>query len=325
MEFHSIENLKGSRSPFWKIGDPIDMIERLHSISGLSEDQWFDLLQLSWNEYFSFRSGRKDLNLESLERLSAFFNIELSDLLAGRVGFKELALKMSRQDTGVPERYLVAARGRFRSTITAIDSLGDLYGWRLRQDILSKFNLSESQLQDPFTPISIRLITEICDYLHRRQFTSQDFFRMGVYSYYGNKDTILSKIYSEIDSFKDAIEALFTDLMPLFEANCHYKYEALPDGRGLVTVRSISDVASALRVKFVGSPLTCQFKGGIWASTALYFGLNVPKVSHPKCEHRGDSSCQYILDYKYCKPLETKDGQVKVQLRDVLKSVPLYN
>lgn len=296
------EKTMGMNDNLWKAPDSVNTVEQLQATSHLPEDQWLDLLEMTWKEYYSFRAGQSELGRKSLENLSSFFDLSLPQLVEGEIDFRNLSINKAPKDSHIPEQYLVGAHGRLRTTITSLEFLEKKYGWRLKSDVLKKFDLFESNLQDAFAPISIRLITEICDYLYKRQFTADDFYQMGVYSYEGNKHTLLSQIYSEIHSFKDAFQALFTHVMPLFEQNCAYHFEFLKDGNGLVTVQSNPDVAAALKVKALGSPHTCQLKGGIWASTALYFGLDLPKVSHLRCEHKGDGICEYLVDFSACKP-----------------------
>ncbi len=284
----------------------VETIEHLQATSQLSEEHWLDLLQMSWKDYFEFRAGQKEVDFKTWENLAAYFDVAPEKILSGEIDYRSLSVSKTPKNIQMPDQYLVSPHGRLRSTITSIDFLEYKYGWRLRSDVLKKFNLYEPQLQDAFAPISIRLITEICDYLHKRQFKPDDFFQMGAYSYNGNQNSLLPKLYSEIGSLKDTFEFIVKNVMPLFELNCHYTFEVLKDGTGLITMKSNPEIAAALNVKHLGSPHLCHLKGGIWASTALYLGLNLPKVTHPKCEHRGDGICHYHLDFSKCTPITAK-------------------
>lgn len=281
----------------------VETIEHLQATSQLSEDHWLDLIQMTWKDYFDFRTGQKPVEEKTWENLAAYFDLPIEKLHMGEIDYRSLSISKTPKSIHMPDYYLVSPQGRLRSTITSIDFLEHKYGWRLRSDVLKKFNLYEPHLQDAFAPISIRLITEVCDYLYKRQFKPEDFFQMGVHSYVGNKNSLLPKLYSEIVNLTDTYEFIVKNVMPLFEQNCHYTFEILKDGNGLITMKSNADVAAALKVKHLGSPHLCHLKGGIWASTALYLGLNLPRVTHPKCEHRGDHICHYHLDFSSCTPL----------------------
>ena len=284
--------------------DPVltETVEHLQSISNLSEEKWLDLLKMNWQDYFKFRSHQRRISNESLENLATFFNINSDLLYTGQLDFHQLAAGVAPRQAHIPEKYLEAAHSRFRSTTTSIDFLESRYGWRLRQDVLKKFGLFESHIQDPFAPVSIKLMTDMTEYLYQRQFRAEDFFQMGLYSYEGNREGLLAKIYSELNSVQEAFEVLFTQIMPLFEHNCHYSHEYLDDDQCVVTVKTNPDVAADMRVKSVGNVHICQVKAGIGASTALYFNRHLPTITHTHCEHRGDEACRFVVDFTTCTP-----------------------
>lgn len=288
------------------LANQVEIVEHLQATAQLSEDRWLELLQMSWKDYFSFRAGQKKIDLKTWENLANYFEVPIEKIFNGEIDYRGLSVARTLKNIQMPDPYLVSPHGRLRSTITSIDFLEYKYGWRLRSDVLKKFNLFESHLQNAFAPISIRLITEVCDYLHKRQFKPDDFFQMGVYSYQGNQNSILSKLYSDFANLTDVYEFIVKNVMPLFEENCHYTFDVLKNGSGLITMKSNPEIAAALKVKHLGSPHLCYLKGGIWASTALYLGLNLPQVTHPKCEHRGDGICHYHLDFSTCTPIAGK-------------------
>ncbi len=291
----------------------IDSVERLQAISRLEDGDWLDLLQLSWRDYFHFRLGQQKIPYKSLERLGQYFGLKPVDFYTNRIDFQKVAHSQVRVKNLVPQRYLIGSHGRMRSTITSIDSLEKNYGWRLRQDVLNRFHLGDTHLMDAFQPISIQLITDICDYLARRQFTSQDFFKMGAYSFEGNRHSLVGKIYSQMESFEEAFEAFAKTLMPMFEKNCSYDFQMLDRQTGQVLVKSNDDIASELGVKVLGSPHICDLKAGIWGSLVSYFNRGLPSVTHPKCQHRGDSVCQFVFDFSHSMPLNLQPESASPQ------------
>lgn len=282
----------------------LETVEHLQAVTRHSDDDWLDILQVSWKDYYTFRAGQKCISFSSIERLANHFKMPTASVLTGRVDFEQIALAYSPKETALNERYSVGAHGRMRSTITSIEFLEKTFGWRLKQDILRRFELSEALLQDPFHAVSILLITDICDYLHRRQFTDQDLLLMGTYSFEGNKNTLVGRAYSEMPTYQDAFHAFATTLMPIFERNCTYHFEMVEENTGVVNSISNPDVASELNVKHLGSTHLCHVKNGIWASLVCYFGLTLPKVTHTKCEHRGDEMCQSVFDFSECRPVQ---------------------
>lgn len=284
----------------------------MQAISHLAADDWLDLLQLSWQDYYSFRAGQIPVSEKRLQNLAEFFGLEMTELISGQIDFRKVAAARAPRKDAIPEKYLAAAHGRMRSTITSVEFLEKNFGWRLKQDMLGRFGMSDPSLMDAFSPVSIQLITEMCDYLHKRQFSSQDFFRMGAHSYEGNRHSLVAKFYSEIPTYRDAFEAFATVLMPVFEQNCTYRFGMRDDTTGIVLSNSNPDVANEMGVKYLGSPHLCNVKAGIWASIVSYFNMSLPTVTHPLCEHRGDGVCKHVFDFSQC--LDVSAGLTKASV-----------
>lgn len=119
----------------------------------------------------------------------------------------------------------MAMHGRSRTTITSFGFLEKRFGWRLRLDTLKHFSMSEIILTDAFAPISMKFITDVCQFLStERNLSDADFFDMGLHSYIGNKDSILGNTLSKLPNVKAILEHMWGDLLPLLEQNCHYKF-----------------------------------------------------------------------------------------------------
>ncbi len=281
----------------------IDSIERLRSLSRLSENDWLDLMSISWCKYDSFRSGLEKLPYAAFEKVADHFDLTTVDLFIHKINFKEIAQRQTSGQARIPDRYLFGAHGRLRSTIGSIESLEKNYGWRLKQDVLRRFQLYEPSLMNPFAPISVRLMTEICEYLRHRQFTERDFFKMGIHAYDSNRDSIVGSVYKELTNFRDAFHVFAKVLMPLFGQNCSYDFQMKDELTGVLIMRSNPEIASELGVTVLGSPHICQVKAGSWASLLYYFQMNLPQVTHPECEHRGDPACKFVFDFTNCQHL----------------------
>ncbi|MBX2986964.1 MAG: hypothetical protein KF802_03615 [Bdellovibrionaceae bacterium] len=274
--------------------EQIDRVERLRSVSDLSEAEWLDLLGMSWHGYRRFMAGTRTLPGKSYERMARYFRLDEQSLVEGKVDFKELIRDFSRQR--MPEEFLVGAHGRSRTTITSLEYLEGQFGWRLKDDLLRRFGVGAAALQDAFAPISIRLITQICDHLHKRLFREQDFFAMGAYSYEGNRHSVVAQSLRDVESLEELYTRFFNEVIWLFERNCHYHYEQLSPRQGLLTSKTIPDVAQALEVRHVGSEQICHLKAGMWASLPAYIGLPMAKVTRLSCEHRGDDACRLLIE-----------------------------
>jgi hypothetical protein len=281
----------------------IDSIERLQALSRLNESDWLDLMNVSWAEYDSFRAGLDRLPYAAFEKVADYFELATVDLFIHKIDFRDIAQRQTPRHARLPDRFLAGAYGRLRSTIGAIESLEKNYGWRLKHDVLRQFQLFEPSLMNPFAPVSIRLMTEICEYLHHRQFSERDFFNMGTYAYDSDRESLIGSIYRELTNFREAFKVFATVLMPLFGQNCSYGFQMKDEHTGVLVMRSNPDIAAELRLKVLGSPHICQVKAGSWASLLFYFQMTLPQVTHPECEHRGDAACKFVFDFSNCQNL----------------------
>jgi len=280
-----------------------DNLERLHALSRMPKAEWLDMLGLSWQKYYQYKIGISEFPSSSLRQLSNHFQVAEENIVEGYIDFQKLEMLSEQQD--LHERFLVGAHGRRRTTITSIEYLEKAFGWRLRYDVMNHFQVSTSALQDPFATISIRFITEMAEYLKKRQFKQADFYRMGMYSAEGNRQSLIGKIFSEMENLEQAYNMFLNKTIFIFENNCTYNYQQITEKTGLVTVHSTPDVAAELKVKHLGSESICELKAGMFASLPSYMGLNNAKVTHFTCEHRGDDACRFHVDQTPCTPRTT--------------------
>ena len=279
-------------------GKLVDTIDRLQTISALDELAWLDLLEMSWAQYSRVRSGLRPLPQPALERIADVFHLAPAALSTGEIDFLGLQREFDAKTWEMPEHYAVAMRGRRRTTITSFEYLEEKYGWRLRHDILRHLKMSELALDNEFSPISIRFISDVCEYLYRhREFTEEDFFAMGFYSYFGNSHSLLADVFREFETPRGVTEHMWGQLIALYEENCIYKFDELNEESARLEVRSNPDVAAAMGVKHLGNRHICQLKAGMMASAPLYIGHRPAQVIQSACVHQGDSACLFEIDF----------------------------
>ena len=274
-----------------------DTLERLRLTANLNSQQWFDILQLSWNNYQQMKLGHLIPSDKIAERVADYFNISTEAVLAGQIDYRSVGLRFDSSSLVLPEAYSKAAYGRKRTSITSVHFLEVYAGWRLRLDALRKLCVSESMLQDPFAPISMKFITDLCDYLHRRQFQKMDFFAMGAYTYEANQQTLVAKLFSELPSAKDAYEFFFNECMKLFEQNCVYTITQISDSNLTVEFLTNPDVGAESGLRHLGSAHVCQVKSGLIANIPRYLGLPASRVKEVACVHCGDDVCRLEVDF----------------------------
>lgn len=274
-----------------------DTLERLRLTANMSSHEWFDVLQVSWVDYQQIKLGRSVPSEKLTERAAGHFNLNAVDVLAGHIDYTSLALSLEAHDHVMPDVYSKAAFGRMRTSITSVDFLEKYVGWRLRLDVIRKLSVSERLLLDPFAPISMKFITDLCDYLHQRQFQKADFFAMGAFSYEGNKNSLVAQLFLKFQFVDEAYEFFFNDCMKIFEQNCTYTITQISKTTLTLEYLTNPDVAAESGVRHLGSAHICQVKCGIFANIPRYLGLPAAKIKEVSCVHCGDDVCRLELDF----------------------------
>lgn len=275
-----------------------ETIEKLRSSLDLPENAFLDLFGIPWSEYFLFKTEARDLAPKHISSLAQFCKTDESSLFAGRVDFAQIVKRHAPERTTIPERYMVAPHGRCRTTLTSLNYLEERYGWRLKFDVLNKFKISEPALSNPFAPVSMRLITEICDYLKSRRFSERDFFLMGGYSFVGNKDSAVGRYFAELNDVFAIYDHFWGgECLSFFERNCIYRVHRTGETSLIITVASHPEVCEELGVRHLGSTQICSLKAGIMATVPCYLGLKPAKVSETACAHRGNELCRFEIDF----------------------------
>lgn len=275
----------------------LDVFERVRLTTKTSSLEWYDILHLSWLDYKKFQLGILPPSVNLLERVSNYYAIKYDELLSGKINFQNLSLRFDGPGNVMPEIYLKAAYGRKRASISAVHFLEEHVGWRLRLDAIRKLQISESVLQDPFAPISMQFMTDLCDYLVQRKFNNLDFFRMGTFIHETNKNGLIARIFSEFTSPKEAYEFFFNDCMKFFEQNCLYVIKQISETSLIVDCITNPHVAAEAGKRHLGSAHICMFKSGIIASIPCYLGLPISKVKETSCVHNGGNVCRLEIDF----------------------------
>lgn len=274
-----------------------ETLERLRLTANVETPEWLDLLQMTWHDYQDVKINKIVPAEKCIARLAEHFKLTYENVQTGSVDYKSLAMKLDSTHKELPEVYSKAAYGRRRTSITSVDFVERYAGWRLRLDAIRKLNVSESLLQDPFASISMQFITDLCAYLHRRQFVKSDFYAMGAYTYEGNKNSVIGKLFSEMPGAKEAYEFFFLECMKLFEQNCIYTITRMSDHDLSVEYLTNPNVAAEAGVKHLGNAHVCQLKIGSIANIPRYLGLPAASIKEVSCVHCGDDICRLDIDF----------------------------
>ncbi len=274
-----------------------ETFERIRLTTNVSQHDWFDILQVTWLDYQKFKLGKWEPVEKLTERIGNHFNINSRDVLAGNINYSALAMKFEEKNKQMPERFSKAAFNRMRTSISSVNFLENVAGWRLRLDVIRRLDITEKMLQDPFAPISIILLTDLCDYLSQRQFQKKDFFEMGAYTFESDRQSLVPKLFSEISNPKESYEFLFNDCMNLWQQTSDFKLTDISNSTATVEFLTNRDAAAEVGIRHLGSAHVCQIKLGCVSNVPRYSGRPAARVKELACVHRGDDVCRFELDF----------------------------
>lgn len=119
-----------------------ETLERIRAVSNVSQPEWFDILEMPWQDYQDMRFGKLQATESLVERVAAHFELKPVDIVDGRVDYKSLALRLEEPHE-MPEAYSSAAFGRKRTSITSINFLEKYVGWKLRLDAMRRLGITD--------------------------------------------------------------------------------------------------------------------------------------------------------------------------------------
>ncbi|MGZ3770220.1 MAG: hypothetical protein ACXVCP_11385 [Bdellovibrio sp.] len=274
-----------------------EILERLKTVAGFTNENWHDLLEMSWKDYTKLRTHLLPIPERAVITLANHFQLKPESFLLEKLDFQKIQIDSEKRKWSLPEQYSIAAYGKARTTIAFFDYLEKIHGWQIRYETIKHLGISESMLVNSFDPISMRVGTDTMEYLSRRKFRTKDFFSMGIFANIENSNSELGRFFKQLKSTRNIIENIIEDSLKYYEANCSYKLLALKENSAIVTVNSKRQVADEMGLNHLGNEQICWAKAGWFASMPIYLGLPFLKVVKTHCEHRGDSACRYEVHF----------------------------
>lgn len=273
------------------------MQERLRATLGIEHSAWASVLRLTTKEYAKVLSGKKPLTVLSLFAISERFSLSIELMMQNRLDYAAVVEHQAGNLAYLPERYTVAAFSKRRTAVNFLGYIENTYGWRLRSEALRHFQMTEASFSDPDATINVQFLTDLMGFLRKRGLSDKDFFEIGAHSLVTNRKSLLGEALCKKKSPSQVYETMTVELISFFERNCSYRLARLTEDSCVLESHSNSDVASALRVKHLGSVDGCLQRAGILASAPGYIGLPRARVFELTCVHRGDSKCRFKVDF----------------------------
>lgn len=275
-----------------------ETVERIRRSLQLSHGAIASLLQMSPRLYWKYRRRKRPPSLHSFTDFALALRLSVDSVYAGNIDFRSLRLHFRGKRDYLPERYQCAAFSRRRTSVYLLDYIERFHGWRARDAILRRFQLTEELLSDPDGSINIRFLTDLCKYLRETGVPDHEFVRMGSYSVITNRNTPLGKLFASFRHPYVAYERLFSGLIgQYYDENFQYRLLRMNSSECLMEARQNQDVASALGLKALGSRQTCDARLGAMLSLPGYLSLPYSKARKLACQHEGDSTCRYFVDF----------------------------
>lgn len=277
-----------------------ETLERLRATLDLEPKAWAELLQMTTTEYDEVIAGRRSLSVVSLAMLTEHLDLSMEAVVNGNVDYQAAAARFMGNLGYVPERYLLSANSKRRTTINLLNYVEDFLGWESRRQILRYFNLAEAVFADPDAPINILFHADVCEYLRRyKSFDQDDFFAMGAYSVVTNCTSQLAEILSTQESPSELYRVAIEELVPRYFENNHlYRITDLSKTKCVIESRANPEVLEAFKTERLGNPDSCATRMGVGASLLGYRGLPFADTRETACVHRGDAVCRIEFDYE---------------------------
>lgn len=205
--------------------------------------------------------------------------------------------QINPESTQMPQRYLVAAKGKKRTVKNILDYVRSLKGDEYLSFILRKFQVRSSHFLNPDEEINNHFICDLLEILSERGFSPQMILKMGEASFDSIKDTKLGRIFSSYQDVQSLYEGIFYEHVEHFDLNFDYTICSFSRDQCVVQVRQNDEIAELLNKKKIGSHLLSFYKSGVISSFTKYLSLSTSKVRLTKCAHLGDSFCEYEISF----------------------------
>jgi len=264
----------------------------------IDPSEWLELLELTPKQYQSLLVPRAQVPLEVILRVAERYNLSLDSIFRNQIDFGVLAQRHQGNTSSIPGRYLPAAYSRTQTARVVFDFLEKKYGSFQTVAAARYLQISVQELIQKDQPINFQFYMDLFGYVHRSHRPKTGFYlEMGLHSTRVNKHGHLGTLFGSLESSQVVYEKMLGDLMPLFEKNNAYQIRKMNSEKALVRCDQNEEVASALKLRWIGSRHICEWKRGVFAGLPGYIGQPAASVRELKCVHRGDSHCLFEFDY----------------------------
>lgn len=272
----------------------LETIKAIQTATGLSDQEFCEATEVSLNVLLNYKSRRKDLSLNDLERILAFVSVSYDNFYKCRIDFDAIANRFRRAGSGIPSRYFQGAFSRKRTSTNVLSYAKRVLAPEQYLILLRSFQATPSDFENPDELVSITFLEDLTTKLHSMGMSENDFDLMGIESFLLNRG---SAFKVESTTQKEVIEEFFgrPGLIKKFDENTDYLPVKIRSGYR-IDVTASQKAASALKRKILGNVHTCRTKGVVLSTFSGYAGLPLMTFRKTGCVHQGDSRCSYEFD-----------------------------
>lgn len=274
-----------------------EQLERIRVSLGVPFDEWEALTRLTRAELASLEASRGQPPLSAVEAVAEALDLDPERILAGEVDIHALLAHRGGSVCHLPQRYERAAFSRLRTSSHLLDYVELHFGWRARQRILNRFQITDSLFLSKDHQINIRFLSDVCDLLHHSGVSFEQLRRMGMHSTIANYHSPLGEIFRQHPDPMDLWQTAVFELgHRYYDRNFIYRIDSLTRDELRLEAAPNPEVQEALDTRYIGSPAVCASKSGTIAALTTYVGLPSAPIRETRCIHRGDPVCFFVLD-----------------------------
>lgn len=267
-----------------------------------------DRLRLTLGEYHQLRSHGAPPPAIPLLELCEDLRLDFRELSRGRVDVVALERHLLGDFDFIPDRYMIAAFSRRRTSLHLIDFLDRAWGEAEVDHLLRKFQVRRSVFERPDSMISIRFLTELCEELASNGVPNEVFVRMGSNAAVVNRDSPLGDRLRQCRTLQEAFDLQVNQLTGMYDNNHRYRFVKLTETSCVIESADVPEVTEGLGVRFLGNPAVCAVKMGVGAAVPGFFGLTAGSAVETHCVHRGDAACRMMIDFSLAQRMLTRRG-----------------
>jgi hypothetical protein len=277
---------------FW--GD----LERVRESMGLGDWEFSHYLGIKAHEYVRARRDRRGLPTRSVFRLTDHLPLSFDQFVRGEIDFDAISAHAHGNTAYLPEKYLIGARSKRRTTLNIIGYLEAFYGWREKYAVLRRFHMHVHAFRDPDALINVHFVSDLCTHLLANGYSARTLFEMGTYSTAMNREGPVGIALAQERDLPSLYErVVIGGLIGRFDENFDYRIQALSRDELVLKITFREEAQDALKVKRFGNSSICTMRDGVAAAMPAYIGHRQAQAVHVACLHRGDPACLVRLRF----------------------------